>query len=216
MDDAAPTWQVLLIGGSSGTGKSTVAQALAKKLGISHLLVDDLRIAVQAVTSPAQLPALHYFLTMEDPSALTTEAFVEGLNGVGQALIPALREVISHHVAVPAVGRLILEGDGILPEFVNNLTLSDVNGRALTDVETKVRAVFIHEAEEAQLLGNFMARGWGRNQPASAEQRRYVHSIWQFGQRVKAEAERYDQPVISTRPFDTLAQRILAAAQCPP
>lgn len=212
MGDLIPTWQVLLIGGSSGTGKSTVAQALAKTLGISHLLVDDLRIAIHAVTTPDQLPALHYFLTVDDITALTDEAFVEGLNGVGQALIPALREVISHHVAVPAVGRLILEGDGILPEFVNNLALADVNGRALMDVETKVRAVFLYEAEEAQLLDNFMARSRGSNRSPSTEQRRYVHAIWQFGRRMKAEAERYDLPVISARPFDTLAQRILAAA----
>ena len=212
MDDATTTWEVLLIGGSSGTGKSTVAQALARKLGISHLLVDDLRIAVQAVTSPAQLPALHYFLTMEDPSVLTPEAFMEGLNGVGQALIPALREVISHHVAVPAVGRLILEGDGILPEFVNSLTLSDVNGRALMDVEKKVRAVFLYESEETQLLDNFMARQRCFNRSTSAEQRRYVHSIWRFGQWMKAEAERCGLPVVPVRPYSTLAQRILAAA----
>jgi len=212
MSDPIPSWQVLLIGGSSGIGKSTVAQALAKTLGISHLLVDDLRIAIQSVTTPDQLPALHYFLTIEDATALTAEAFIEGLNGVGQALMPALCEVISHHVAVPTTGRLILEGDGILPEFVNDLALSDINGSALMNVETKVRAVFIYEAEEAQLLGNFMARKWGFNQSASAEQRRYVHSIWRFGQWMKAEAERYGLPVVPARPFTTLAQRILAAA----
>ncbi|MBX3052388.1 MAG: hypothetical protein KF753_12970 [Caldilineaceae bacterium] len=212
MSDAIPAWQVLLIGGGSATGKSTVAQSLVKKIGISHLLVDDLRIAVQAVTTPAQMPALHYFLTVEDATALSAEAFTDGLIGVGQALIPALREVISHHVAVPAVGRVIVEGDGILPEFVNNLALADVNGRALMDVETKVRAVFIYEEEEEQLLGNFTARSRGSEHAPSTEQRRYVHSIWQFGQRVKADAERFGQPVVCARPFDTLAQRILAAA----
>lgn len=212
MNGPSPTWQVLLIGGSSGTGKSTVAQSLARKLGISHLLVDDLRIALQAVTSPAQLPALHYFLTMEDPSALTAEAFMAGLKGVGHALQPALREVISHHVAVPAVGRIILEGDGLLPEFVRNLALADVTGRALVGVEMKVRSVFIYEDDEAELLHNFVTRSRGSVQTASTEQQRYVHSIWRFGLWMKREAERNGLPALSARPFDTLPQRILAAA----
>lgn len=210
---SSPSRQVLLIGGCSGVGKSTVAQELAGQLGISHLLVDDLRIAIQEVTSPSQFPALHYFLTQADAAALNAEAFVAGLIGVSRALTPALRAVISHHIAVPAVGHIILEGDSLLPEFVRDPALTDVHGQPLAGAATKVRSVFVCEADEAQLLHNFVTRWHGSAQPATAAQRRYVHSIWRYGQWIQKEAERFGLPVVPAQPFDTLAKRILAAAR---
>ncbi len=38
---------VLLIGGSSGTGKTNLAKQLGQRFGISWLEVDDLRLALQ-------------------------------------------------------------------------------------------------------------------------------------------------------------------------
>ncbi|HEY3188606.1 MAG TPA: AAA family ATPase, partial [Solirubrobacteraceae bacterium] len=42
-----PEWLVLLIGGSSGVGKTTVAPELARRLGAAWLMVDDLRLALR-------------------------------------------------------------------------------------------------------------------------------------------------------------------------
>ena len=54
-------WHILLIGGSSGVGKTIVSQALAAHFGISRLLVDDVRLALQEFTSPEHYPDLHHF-----------------------------------------------------------------------------------------------------------------------------------------------------------
>ncbi len=57
-------WQVLLLGGTSGVGKTSVARQIGLRLGISWLQVDDLRLVLQA--SDARLPknteALYFFL----------------------------------------------------------------------------------------------------------------------------------------------------------
>ena len=58
--DAEPPWQVLLVGGAFGVGKTLATRTPARGLGISHILVDDMRMAIQCVTTPEQQPALFY------------------------------------------------------------------------------------------------------------------------------------------------------------
>ncbi len=58
-----PTWKVSLIGGSSATGKTTLARRLARHYGLSVLQTDDVRMALQQMTTLEQHPALHYFIT---------------------------------------------------------------------------------------------------------------------------------------------------------
>jgi 2-phosphoglycerate kinase len=61
-NDANSSWRVLLVRGASGVGKTLATQSLAQQLGISHLYVDDIRMAIQYVSRPEQQPALFYFL----------------------------------------------------------------------------------------------------------------------------------------------------------
>ena len=58
-------WRVLLIGGNSGAGKTYLANQLVQKLCISSLMVDDLRIALQTITSSEHQPDLHLFLNYQ-------------------------------------------------------------------------------------------------------------------------------------------------------
>lgn len=53
------SYQVLLIGGAPGAGKTTLGTALAAKLGIAPLCMDDLVMAAIAVTTPEIDPGLH-------------------------------------------------------------------------------------------------------------------------------------------------------------
>jgi 2-phosphoglycerate kinase len=47
MISAKTTWKVLLIGGSSGVGKSSIARQLGRRFGTPWMQVDDLRLALQ-------------------------------------------------------------------------------------------------------------------------------------------------------------------------
>lgn len=211
MNDCSRDWQILLIGGSSGVGKTTIANTLAKSLQVNRLLVDDIRIAIQATTTPAQLPDLHYFLTLNDPSRLSASEFTDGLIRVGTALIPAWQTIISHHLVVPETGRLIIEGDGILPALSTGMELADIQGLSIAVASHQIRSVFLVENDEDALLQNFITRDRGFNQATNEQGRRYVHSVWQFGQWIKLEAKRCGVPVVEVRPFATLQQRILEA-----
>jgi len=201
-------WFVLLIGGHSGAGKSTLAAQIVRRTGAALVEADDVRLAIQRVTTPDQLPALHFFASapgvarpgiwQRHPAAL-----VQGLIGVAEVMSQALGPVIGHHVvaAKPAV----IEGDGILP----SLAAQDPDGRRLPTGATPprstagaVRSVFLIEPD-VHVVRQRMEQG--------AEEDTQAAMHWRYGQWLRAEAERGGQPVVPPRPYDTLFERVLAA-----
>ena len=123
---ATPPWRVLLVGGASGVGKTVAARVLARRLGVSQLYVDDIRMAIQRMITPEQHPALFYFLQpqvwQQPPDAL-----LNGFIGVAKAIVPALEAIIAHHVGVPSVDPVLIEGDVALPPLSPRLLSSTIS-----------------------------------------------------------------------------------------
>jgi 2-phosphoglycerate kinase len=130
-------WMVLLIGGSSGVGKTMVAKQLGPRFGASWLQVDDVRLAFQRsrVTLAERTAALYFFLETPHIWTLPPERLRDGLIEVGQVLSPALEVVIENHVDTAAP--IVIEGDGVLPSLYAR---SSVRDRARTG---QVQAVFL-------------------------------------------------------------------------
>ena len=200
-------WGVLLIGGPSGTGKSGAAAQLARQLGVSCLQVDDIRLALQysRVTLPTEreTAALYFFLETPDVWQLPPVRLVEGLIAVGEALFPAIEIVIANHVDTQSP--VIIEGDGILPSLLARPTVHDYVERGL------VRVVFLSEPDEAAIHLGTTARARGTTEATAAELAAQVRAAWLYGQWLAREAERRDVPLLESRPWATLPERILAA-----
>ena len=194
--DPRDEWKVLLIGGSSGVGKTVVASKLAKRLSLSLLLLDDVRLALQQATSDETHPDLHVFLKYQRQQWRNSESIVTDWIAVGYAMTKPLQAIINHHLMVPDVGPIILEGDGILPTIGRSFTASP-----------HVRAVFIVEEEETRLLHNLQARGRGFNELDPAEQEGFAHASWLYGQWLSHQAEKLDLPVLDAQPQGTLLKR---------
>ena len=56
-------WTILLVGGASGVGKSSVSYRLAHHYGVSITEVDDFQVILEGMTTPDQYPVLHFFRT---------------------------------------------------------------------------------------------------------------------------------------------------------
>jgi hypothetical protein len=112
-----------------------------------------------------------------------------------------LNAIIRHHILVPDVGPIIIEGDGILPMERHQLGESN-------DVCT----VSIVEEDEAQLLHNLQSRGRGFNDLGELEQKGFAHASWLYGQWLAREARKLELPVIHARPQKTLLQCLLSMA----
>ena len=199
--DRSHDWKVLLIGGSSGVGKTVVARELAHHLSLSLLLLDDVRLALQQATTSETNPELHVFLNYRTEQWRNPESIHADWITVGKAMLKPLTAIISHHIFVPDAGAIMIEGDGILPMASDQF------------LEPKyVRTVFIVEENEKQLLHNLQSRGRGFNDGAQWEQENFAHASWLYGQWLAREARKLGLPVINAQPQPTILKRLLSIA----
>ena len=200
----SPPWNVFLIGGSSGVGKTVVARELAKHLSVSLLLLDDVRLALQQATNDQTHPELHVFLHYHPEQWRNAEAIFADWITVGNAMLKPLQAIIRHHCTVPDVGSIIIEGDGILPILSTQLP-------GPKDIGT----VFIVEQDETQLLQNLRSRGRGFNDWDPLEQEGFAHASWLYGQWLAREANKLELPVMDAQPQQTLLERLLSVVCLP-
>jgi hypothetical protein len=200
------------VGGASGVGKTVLAQALALHYGVSLLLVDDVRLALQQVTMSEQQPALHYFLTTPEVWRRPEDDLLAGFIGVSTALAPALGVIVAHHLVVDGAGPLIIEGDGIAPSLVGERSpvAPHIPDRGLM---RDVWALIVDGPDEGMIFANMLARGRDFERMPPDEQRANAHAAWRYGEWLREEAEKYHALVIPAHPQETLFERTLALVE---
>ena len=187
-------WQVLLLGGASGTGKSSVSHALASATSVPLLEVDDLVIAVRSLTTPSQQPELHYWETTGSGLAMSAAEIASLHLSVASVLRPALEAVIANRLEE---GRpVIIEGDYLTPSLAAGFGSGG---------DGQVRAVFLHEPDVEQLVANYLTR-----EPGEGEQRGRATVSALLGATWAREAAALAVPVVESRPWATTLARITA------
>ncbi len=204
-DASDRSWRVLLIGGSSGTGKTRIAGQIGKSLGLPWMQVDDLRMALQHsdVRLPAGTDDLYYFMRTPDVWQRDPQDLCNGLIGVGRVMQVPLEMVINHHVELNFP--IVIEGDGILPSVLSRPLVAGL--------APLVRAVFIVEPDEAALSRNIAQRGRHVTAPSACGIMRETRSSWLFGQWLAQTAGQFGLPVVCPQPWQTLGARVLEAAK---
>lgn len=193
-DSPSRSWEVLLLGGPSGTGKTSVSYRLAQYFRIGITEVDDFQVILERMTTPEEQPVLHYWNTHPEARHMSPEEIVKLTIAIGQIMAPALEAVINNHIESQAP--VVLEGDFILPAVASLFSKS------------LVRAIFLYEESEEQLRQNFLQR-----EPENGPQEKRARVSWLYGQWLKQEAERVGALAVPARPWDDLFERILAALQ---
>ena len=182
-------WEVLLIGGSSGSGKTTIAYELSRFYQVNVVKVDDIAQAVKAVTTAETLPMLHYWDSGIDWREMGAAANVEWLINVSREISPALKAVVEA-VHIADSEPCIIEGDFIHPELCASFA------------DAKVKSVFIREGDAGQIIHNYLKRE-GIQQPYRAEISRN-HGDWLADVCVSRSI-----PVVEARPWSNLMERVI-------
>ncbi len=198
MSEVPRSWQVLLIGGPSGVGKSSISYRLARHFGVGITEIDDFMEVLKVMTTPEQQPILHYWDTHPEAAQLSPKEIVKLTVAVGEVMLPAVEAVITNHLL--SFTPVVLDGDYLLPALAAQSHFSGIPNAG------QVRALFLYEPDEAQITANFRLR-----EPQEGDQSFRAHISWLYGEWLKLAAETVGVTVVPARPWETLFERVLAA-----
>jgi 2-phosphoglycerate kinase len=194
-------WRVLLIGGSSGVGKTTVSRIVAEQSRATLAQADDFRLVLQRTTAAPPLAAPP---DRSASPAARRDAWIDAARFVSTAL----QIVVAFHVATDAP--IVLEGDTILPE------LAACRRPGGVPVAAHVHGAILAAESEAVLWRNARARGRGFDALSPADQRAEIRRNWLYSEWLVCEAARFGVPVVPVGGADTaiaVAARVAAAAR---
>ncbi len=148
--------KVILIGGSPTVGKSTMAQALSKKLDLPWISTDQIREMAKTFADPAKYPALFDGGHSEAESflkAFTPEEIRKMEFDQGKELWPAIVEFIGNDYTWH--DGFIVEGVNVIPELVSEYLKGDL--------KFSVSALFLTDDNEARMEKVIFSRGlWAK------------------------------------------------------
>ena len=164
MRDKWSNVRVILIGGSSHVGKSTLAASIAARLGWRHISTDSLARHPGRPwrTGPNAVPdhvAEHYL------SLAAQKLFEDVFRHYRINVWPKVEATVASHLTEPSAPRLILEGSAIWPGFAASLDNQKAAALWLTANEGVIRRR-IHDASryysrsriERKMVDKFLER----------------------------------------------------------
>lgn len=190
-------WQVLLLGGASGVGKTSVSYRLAQHYAAGLTEVDDFVVVLEHMTDPSRYPLFHFWRThTEEAQRMDDDEQLAFFQRYASALEDALALVIGNHIETRMP--IVLEGDFILPSLGVRRRYGD------QEANGQIRAIFLYEQDERQMTHNFRQR-YGHDQSQRA------HISWCVSEWLRADACRLGLPTIPARPWNTVLDRAIAA-----
>ena len=155
---------VILIGGSSHVGKSTVAESLAATLGWTHVSTDSLARHPGRPWRPApeKVPdevAQHYL-------SLSVDELIEDvLRHFRNNVWPKVEAILASHSNDPSATGIVLEGSALWPEFATNLDFEKIAALWLTADDLifrqRIHAASLYTSkspQERKMIDKFLER----------------------------------------------------------
>ena len=195
---------ILLLGGTSGVGKSSLALEVARRLTIARVLsTDSIRDVMRVMVSDDLVPTLHVS-SFEAHSRLVREVR-EGLDPVIEGFLEQSRTV---SVGVRAViERAIKEGTNTALDGVSLVPgLFDPS-----EWQDRAHVLFLLAADEDResLHGHLVARAHGRGARASERYMKNFKEIFRIQEDLLERAEASGIPVVDVQDLESAARQVV-------
>ena len=181
--------RVILIGGSSHAGKSTVAMYLAERPGWMHVSTDRLaRHPGRPWGEVGERPHVaKYYLDYSDDERLRS-VLVHYRN-----MFPLIERLVRKHAENASEQRLVLEGSGLLPENVVRLRIPGVS------------AVWL--AGTAEILRTRIHRESAYDRQADRARKMidaFVERAIRFDNQMRSDVAKFDLPIVEVSEATTI------------
>ncbi len=203
---------LLLLGGATGSGKSTIATEIAHSLNIIRTQSTDmLREVMRIMIPPKLIPALHtssFNAWSTLPNVQTKEnsgdkELINGFTTQAEYLSVCAEAVCSR--ALKERVSLILEGIHIQPSFVDKIT---------SDSDSVVVMIMLAILKQGQLKKQI--RGRGKQTPGRRAKRylKNIDEIWSIQSYLLGEADRCEIPIVVNDDIERATREIMSIIVC--
>lgn len=168
---------VILIGGVSGCGKSTIAEKLMREFKYNWVLVDDIRNAMTVVSdSNSPLRAFSDYTIYNH--GYDSQKLADYHRALNNEVCKGLEVIIQDHLnrKIP----MILEGDDITPEFM----------RKMLDSDPRVKGFFI-SIDNENLKSNILKRAEMNGEKVVGSYWDYINMVLFENTRIEEEVEKF-------------------------
>jgi len=192
---------IILIGGATGVGKSTIATQLAARIGITRIIpTDAIREVMRSMLRSELLPSLHTSSFAEPRSRVPpppeSDPVIIGFREQSSAVAVGIRALVRR--AVEERTNLVIEGAHVVPGLLKPNEYSDA---ALVPFVVTVDDEELHRS-------HFMARA-RESRRGSVRYLEYFDNIRTIQHYIKSLAIEHDTPIVASYNLDaTLAQVI--------
>jgi 2-phosphoglycerate kinase len=186
---------IILIGGTTGSGKSTIASEIAYRTDIARVQSTDMiREIIRAYLTPDAVPTLEYssFEAWRGLPAKTGKRdkkhqnlVIAGFRSQLSAIQPALRAALNR--AVQETHDLIIEGIHVLPA---QLELNDIKKAAV------VVPLMLATLEKSLLHKQLKRRGREKSARKASRYLEHLDDIWELQSYLLSDADNHGIPII--------------------
>lgn len=194
---------ILLLGGTAGAGKTSLALEVARRLGIRRVVsTDAIRQVMRIMLSPELVPAVHassYDAWKAMPRGSTAEdAVIEGFRDQAQIVSVGVRAIMERAIAENA--SVIIDGVSIVPGLIELDTWRD-----------RADLVFLVVAslEPEVFRTRFASRAQGERQRTPHRYLEHLDAILRIQDHLLDLADRFHVPIVDNQQFDRSVLSIL-------
>lgn len=197
---------IVLLGGSTGAGKSTVATRLGARLGITRIIpTDAVREVMRNVFASDLMPALYVssfqaYRVLRAPVPDDHDAVVVGFRQQAEAVAIGLKGLIDR--AVTERTDLIVEGVHVLP----GLFRTQIEGWS---PEAVIAQVVLSVPERETHLAQLQARGTEAEERGSSRYLEHFEEIRRIQRYIRRLATSHGVPEVHSRGLDETIQDVL-------